>query len=97
MAEPPQAAFVPAAANAPMRERMDALFRQMADIGASDLHLSVSMPPMIRKDGKMKQLQEGETAMTAEAMRTLLTSIMPPKNQEEFSVRNDTDFAYEIP
>ena len=97
MAEPPQAAFVPAAANAPMRERMDALFRQMADIGASDLHLSVSMPPMIRKDGKMKHLQEGEPAMTAEAMRTLLTSIMPPKNQEEFAVRNDTDFAYEIP
>lgn len=94
---PPQAAFVPAAANAPMRERMDALFRQMAEIGASDLHLSVSMPPMIRKDGKMKQMQDGEPAMTAEAMRTLLTSIMPAKNQEEFSVRNDTDFAYEIP
>ena len=97
MAEPPQAAFVPAAANAPMRERMDALFRQMAEIGASDLHLSVSMPPMIRKDGKMKSMQEGEPAMTAESMRTLLTSIMPAKNQEEFSVRNDTDFAYEIP
>ena len=96
-AEPTQAAFVPAAANAPMRAKMDSLFQQMSDIGASDLHLSVSMPPMIRRDGKMKPLQEGEPALTADAMRTLLTSIMPPKNQEEFSLRNDTDFAYEIP
>ncbi|MBK7931902.1 MAG: type IV pilus twitching motility protein PilT [Acidobacteria bacterium] len=76
---------------------MDSLFQQMSDIGASDLHLSVSMSPMIRKDGKMKPLKEGEQALTSDAMRTLLTSIMPPKNQEEFSMRNDTDFAYEIP
>ncbi|MGB5013878.1 MAG: PilT/PilU family type 4a pilus ATPase [Pyrinomonadaceae bacterium] len=96
-AEPTQAGFVPAAANAPMRAKMDSLFQQMSDIGASDLHLSVSMSPMIRKDGKMKPLQEGEQALTSDAMRTLLTSIMPPKNQEEFSMRNDTDFAYEIP
>ncbi len=94
---PAEAAFVPVAANAPMRAKMDSLFQQMADLGASDLHLSVSVPPMIRKDGKMKLLQEGETPLTAPAMRDLLTSIMPPKNQEEFSVRNDTDFAYEIP
>jgi twitching motility protein PilT len=30
-------------------------------------------------------------------MKELLTSIMPAKNQEEFSKRHDTDFAYEIP
>jgi len=96
-AMPAEAAFVPAAANGPMRAKMDALFHQMADLGASDLHLSVSVPPMVRKDGKMKLLQEGETVLTAPAMRDLLTSIMPAKNQEEFSVRNDTDFAYEIP
>ncbi len=97
MAVPVEAAFVPVAANAPMRAKMDALFQQMADLGASDLHLSVSVPPMIRKDGKMKNLQEGEMALTAPVMRDLLNSIMPGKNQEEFSLRNDTDFAYEIP
>ena len=69
----------------------------MAELGASDLHLSVSMPPMIRKDGKMKPLHDGDAALTADAMRELLTSIMPARNQEEFAERNDTDFAYEIP
>ena len=69
----------------------------MAEVGASDLHLSVSMPPMIRKDGKMKKLECREPVLTPDAMRELLTSIMPDKNQEEFARRNDSDFAYEIP
>ncbi len=98
---PPQekaaATFVPAAANSAMAGQMDVLFCKMADLGASDLHLSVSMPPLVRMDGKMKPLEEGGTALSAEAMRSLLTSIMPARNQEEFAERSDTDFAYEIP
>lgn len=94
---PAEAEFVPARANAAMSGRMDAYFQMMADLGASDLHMSVSVPPMIRKDGKMKVLQEGDAALTANVMRDLLTSIMPAKNQEEFARRSDTDFAYEIP
>ena len=76
--------------------RMDQLFRAMAAAGASDLHLSVSMPPMIRKDGKMQSLSAGDDALTAESMTHLLGEIMPKKNIEEFAQRHDTDFAYEI-
>ena len=90
------AAFVSAKVNSRAQARMDKLFHQMAEIGASDLHLSTSMPPMIRKDGKMKPLESDETTLSAEAMKELLTSIMPAKNQEEFAKRNDTDFAYSI-
>ncbi|HEX8733953.1 MAG TPA: PilT/PilU family type 4a pilus ATPase [Pyrinomonadaceae bacterium] len=91
------AAFVAASANPQAKAKMDAMFHQMAQLGASDLHLSVSMPPMIRKDGRMQVLQQGEGAITPDVMRQLLTSIMPAKNQEEFARRNDSDFAYEIP
>jgi len=77
--------------------RMDALFRQMAAIGASDLHLSVSMPPMVRKDGKMQTMECSESTLDDYTMSELLGSIMPEKNHEEFERRNDTDFAYEIP
>jgi twitching motility protein PilT len=83
--------------NLMMTARMDALFNRMAEVGASDLHMSVSMPPMIRKDGKMQSLQCDEGTLTPDVMDELLHSIMPEKNQEEFSRRNDTDFAYEIP
>lgn len=91
------ASFSPAQANPQAKARMDALFQQMSQIGASDLHLSVSMPPMVRKDGKIKLLSASEKPLTNEAMRELLTSIMPAKNQEEFAAKSDTDFAYEIP
>ncbi len=83
--------------NLMMTARMDALFNRMAEVGASDLHLSVSMPPMVRKDGKMQKLECSESTLTPEVMDELLHSIMPDKNQDEFARRNDTDFAYEIP
>ncbi len=76
---------------------MNELFQKMADAGASDLHLSVSMPPMIRKDGRMQKLECSEGVVSAERMRELLCSIMPFKNREEFDRRSDSDFAYEIP
>ncbi len=82
--------------NTIMQDRMDALFRLMTDEGASDLHLSVSMPPMIRKDGKIRFLKCEESTMSPEIMAELLHSIMPKKNREEFDRRHDTDFAYEI-
>lgn len=91
------AGFVPAQTNGDAKIRMDALFYKMAEVGASDLHMSVSMPPMIRKDGKMQLLQCNETTLTPNSIKELLTSIMPHKNQEEFARRNDSDFAYEIP
>jgi twitching motility protein PilT len=78
-------------------EEMDELFRKMEQMGASDLHLSVSMPPMIRKDGKMRPLEDGRPPLDDKTMQRLLRSIMPAKNQEEFARRNDTDFAYELP
>lgn len=79
-----------------MQERIDILFHKMAEAGSSDLHLSVSMPPMIRKDGRMQNLECDEGVIDAETMRSLLHSIMPEKNKEEFERRHDTDFAYEI-
>ena len=82
--------------NPMMTARMDALFRRMAEVGASDLHLSVSIPPMVRQDGKMQPMECSEGVLSPEIMRELLHSIMPAKNIEEFGRRNDTDFAYEI-
>jgi len=88
--------FNPALKNLPAQARMEKLFHKMAEVGASDLHMSVSMPPMMRKDGKVQSLDSGESTLTSEAIKELLTSIMPPKNQEEFEQRHDTDFAYQI-
>ena len=93
---PATSSFAAVPADPEMTARMEAYFRSMAEAGASDLHLSVSMPPMIRKDGKIKPLQDGDLPLTPDSMEKLLTSIMPAGNQEEFARRNDTDFAYEV-
>lgn len=89
-------AFSDASANPQMRQRMDALFHRMAEVGASDLHVSATMPPLVRRDGRMERLECDEQTLAPEMTRELLTAIMPAKNQEEFAQRRDTDFAYEI-
>ena len=93
---PKSSASASASAGSQMQNRMDDLFRLMEKVGASDLHMSVSVPPMVRKDGKMMKLESTEGVLTPASMKELLYSIMPKKNQEEFERRHDTDFAYEI-
>ena len=75
---------------------IDRLFNLMVEAKASDLHLSSGMPPLVRKDGHIKPLEEGATALTNEDIIALLEPITPAVNREEFATRNDTDFAYEI-
>ena len=75
---------------------MDRLFHAMHDAGASDLHLSVGTPPMIRKDGRMRQLEAGAARLTPDDVVQLIDPIMPETNRKEYAVRHDTDFAYEI-
>ena len=75
---------------------IDALFRQMCEVGASDLHLTSGMPPLVRKDGEMRPLTEGAAPYTRDALTRLLMEVTPAHNRAEFEARNDTDFAYEI-
>ena len=76
---------------------IDALFHAMAAAGASDLHLSVDSPPIIRKDGRLQPLDPAAPPLAISDWRALLKPIMPEKNRAEFDARHDTDFAYEIP
>ena len=66
------------------------------DMKASDLHMSVGSPPMIRHDGEIKALP-GRPVLTAADAERILLPMAPERNAEEFKRRNDTDFAYEIP
>jgi twitching motility protein PilT len=75
---------------------IDALFHAMVTAGASDLHLTVGSPPIIRKDGHMVPLDAAAVSLTPQDLVSLLGPIMPEKNRKEFTERHDTDFAYEI-
>jgi twitching motility protein PilT len=80
-----------------MSAQIDGLFRMMCEAGASDLHLMVGTPPMVRKDGGMKPLDPGAPVLDGELVSRLLDPIIPEKNRVEFAERWDTDFAYEVP
>ncbi len=75
---------------------MDELFTTLFDMKASDLHLSVGSPPMVRHDGEIKALT-GRAVLSAADTERMLFPIAPERNREEFGRRNDTDFAYEVP
>ena len=75
---------------------IDRLFHEMCALKASDLHLSAGMPPLVRKDGEIRPLDEKAPALGPQEMVQLLEPIMPEKNRAEFERRHDTDFAYEI-
>jgi twitching motility protein PilT len=72
------------------------LFRGMVDVGASDLHLSATMPPLVRKDGRMIPLTADAAALDPADIANLLTPIIPGKSRHDFEERHDADFAYEI-
>ena len=78
-------------------QAIDQLFRAMFDAKASDLHLSVGSPPIVRKDGHMEPLDPAAAPLTSETLVQLLGPIMPEKNRAEFKERHDTDFAYDVP
>ena len=75
---------------------IDHLFVRMVKLGASDLHLSVGSPPLVRKDGHMVPLDPAAPPLSPHEVELLLAPIMPDKNRDEYAARHDTDFAYEI-
>jgi twitching motility protein PilT len=90
---PDDPASIVDAVSEPMIHR---LFRIMVEKKASDLHLCVGEPPMIRESGDMAKIA-GEPTLTDESLKDLLFEIAPARNREEYLECGDTDFAHEIP
>ena len=77
------------------RHQLDALLKRMVEKGASDLHLRVTEPPILRHHGEMAR-QDGPP-LTDEHLFAMVRSIMPERNRREYQETNDTDYAYELP
>jgi len=76
--------------------QLDRVFKLMFEKGASDLHLTCGMQPMIRDSGEIQAIKE-EPVVTPELMGKLLTEIAPKAKWQEFEQCGDADFAYELP
>jgi twitching motility protein PilT len=74
---------------------IDALLKVAVEQKASDLHLSVGMPPMLRQFGELKKLQY--QPLSAEHTAKLVNEILTPEQREKLAADWEIDFAYEIP
>ncbi len=74
---------------------INAYLRRMVKLGASDLHVSSMVVPMLRLHGSMEPI-ERETPLSPEALKALIWPIMPERNRSEYEAKSDTDFAHTI-
>ncbi|HTP04458.1 MAG TPA: type IV pilus twitching motility protein PilT [Nitrospirota bacterium] len=63
---------------------------------ASDLHIKVGVPPMLRIDGKLTPL-EAEKRLTQEDSLTIAMGIMNATQKTKFKEKNELDMAYAVP
>jgi twitching motility protein PilT len=75
-----------------MTPTIDDLLSSAAALGASDLHLKAGRPPMVRVEGEILPLGDGD--LTESDVEGLLWSILPDRLHTEFKERHEADFAH---
>ena len=62
--------------------------------GASDLHLSAGLPPMVRIDGDLRRIEA--PALGHAAVHDLVSGIMNDAQRKDYAARLETDFSFEV-
>ena len=63
--------------------------------GASDLHISAGLPPLIRVDGDIKRINV--ESLEDRVVHDMIYDIMNDKQQKDYEEFLETDFAFELP
>ncbi len=74
---------------------MEALLREAAEKGASDLHLSSGEPPMFRVHGDLARTEH--PALTPDNVNALVNTVMNERQRAHFNDEHECDFACELP
>ena len=71
---------------------MEKLLAEATNRNASDLHVSVGYPPIIRVDGELVSLEEN--VLNPEDVEELIFSVLTDERKELLEVNREIDFAY---
>ena len=71
---------------------MDRLLQACISQGASDIHLVVGRPPVLRIDGRLRSLET--KVLGPDDTVALMKSITPERNQQELQEEGGTDFGF---
>jgi twitching motility protein PilT len=63
---------------------------------ASDLHMSVGSPPMLRVHGDLMPATDDPTPLTDSDMREVFNQLTDEKEKNEFEVNKELDFGYSV-
>jgi len=74
--------------------QIDHLFRETLRQGASDLHMVIGRPPMLRVRGDL--VPTSFPVLTAKHSRDLIYEILNPEQRDRIENHLDLDFAYEL-
>jgi len=74
---------------------IDNLLVQCVEHDASDLHLAVGSPPVMRVRGQLERLEAGK--MTPDQTRDLIYGILSTEQQKQFETKRQIDFSYSVP
>jgi twitching motility protein PilT len=75
---------------------LNAVLAHAAQCGASDVHLKIGLPPMIRIHSTLAAL-EGREPITRPEMEAVVDSILDEHRREQFRQRHQVDLAYGSP
>src|ERR687896_328015 len=75
--------------------KIDAFFKLMGDLGASDLHVVAGSQPILRIRGDMERVKY--KLLDDNELTSMLYEIAPEDKIKVFEETGDVDFAYEIP
>ncbi len=73
---------------------IDKLLTTVIQLKASDLHISVGQPPVVRHQGRMKRLET--KILDNDDATSLMKSITPDRCQQELQEKGGSDFAIEF-
>ena len=74
---------------------MEKLLATVIQIKASDLHISVGQPPVVRHQGRLRKLDIGGGILDPDDTTGLMKSITPDRCQQELQQKGGADFAIE--
>ncbi|WNF35925.1 type IV pilus twitching motility protein PilT [Bacillaceae bacterium IKA-2] len=77
-----------------MKERLEKLMKAAFELKASDLHLTVGVPPIMRINGDLKQY--GKEVLKPADTEGMVFSILSEQLKENFKDKGEIDFSYGI-
>ncbi|QNN63918.1 type IV pilus twitching motility protein PilT [Leucobacter denitrificans] len=75
---------------------LDATLAQLEALGASDLHLSVGSPPIVRIDGDLTPIPGAHALLTVDALNDVIQGMLTGEQKRRFSEDLELDFAHSL-